>query len=151
MDGQIVTEIRVDTARVFEAACRRTLEAVKAAPGVSPDAALSEDERPWAADRMREARDRVARLLCRLSKRIDEMPQAEQEDEELVFRVVCGTPVQEGLLEEAVRRYMTNWVAAAWFRLHPELGATIDMDYETGELNHLTLMNGQAKRPSYCY
>lgn len=101
MDGKIVTEIRVDTARVFEAACRRTLEAVKAAPGVSPDAALSEDELPWAADRMREARDRVARLLCRLSKRIDEMPQAEQEDEELVFRVVCGTPVQEGLLEEA--------------------------------------------------
>ena len=145
------TEIRIDLERVFEAACRRTLEAVKAVAGASPEAALSADELPWARDRMREARDRVARLLDRMAKGITELPQAEQEDEELVFRVVCRTPIQEGLLKEAVGRYLTNWVAAAWLRLHPELGAAIDMERETDELNHLTLMCGRVKRPSQVY
>lgn len=146
-----ITEIRIDLGRVFDRACRQTLEIVGAMPEATPDAALSADEAPWAREQLRKARDRVALLLERISKTIDDCPQAEQNDEELIFRVVCRTPVQEGLLPGAVERFMVSWVAAAWFRLRPELNASIDMERETDELNRLTLMSGSAQRPSYCF
>lgn len=146
-----ITEIRIDLGRVFEHACRQTLEIVGAMPDATPDAALSVDEAPWAREQIRKARDRAAMLLERLAKTITDRPQAEQNDEELIFRVVCRTPTQEGLLPGAVERFLTTWVTAAWLRLHPELNASIDMERETEELNHITLMNGPAKRPSYCF
>lgn len=149
---QHITEIRLDLRSIFEEACRETLEVVKATAEATPDQhALSVDEMPWAQQQLARARDRVAQLLERIAKRIDTLPQAEQDDDTLIFRVVCRTPTQEGLLSEAVERFLTRWVVAAWFRMHPELKTEIDMERETADLNHLTLMNGGTRRPSYCY
>ena len=148
-----ITEIRIDTREVFEQACRRTLEVVKAIPDADPDLhGLSVDELGWAQDQIDRARGQVALILDRLSKRIFHMPQAEQMDCDcLIFRVICSTPVQEGLLPEAIQDYMVAWVSAAWFRLHPELKTEIDMERELSKLNHITLLHAGVKRPSQCF
>lgn len=147
-----ITEIRIDTRKVFERACERTLELVKATPETNPDQhGLSVDELNWANDQIKQARNQVAITLNRLSKHIDHLPQAEQDDYDcLIFRVKCSA-IQEGLLPDAIEHYMVAWVAAAWFRLHPELKTEIDMENELSKLNHLTLLSGAAKRPSYCF
>lgn len=148
-----ITEIRINTREVFEQACRHTLEVVKATPEADPDLhGLSVDELGWANDQINKARSQVALTLNRLSKRIVHRPQAEQDECDcLIFRVICSTPVQEGLLPEAVMNYMVASVAAAWFRLHPELKTEIDMEQELSKLNHITLLNEGVKRPSQCY
>lgn len=145
---QQITEIRIDLRRVFDRACARTLEAVKAVPEATPEGqGLSVDEWGWAESQLIEARSWAARALHRLSKRVKGLPQAEQTEEMLVFRVVCSTPLQAGLLPEAVERFLTLWIAAAWFRLHSELNVEIDMERELAELNRMTLWNDGAERP----
>lgn len=148
-----ITEIRIDIREVFDRACERTLEVVKATPEANPQQyGLSVDETGWAKDQIDQARTQVALTLNRLSKRIAHLPQAEQNDCDcLIFRVVCTTPIQEGLLPGAIEHYMSTWVAAAWFRLHPELKTEIDMDRELARLNHVTLLTDDTKRPSYCF
>lgn len=144
-----ITEIRIDLQELFDRASRRTLDVVKAIPDATPDQyGLSVDELDWMADQVLQARSRVAMTLHRLSKGITHCPQAEQSDcDTLVFRVICSTPIQAGLLSDAVMQYMTSWIAAAWFRLHPEMKTEIDMDAELSKLNHITLISDKTERP----
>lgn len=147
-----ITTIRISVEHIFEEACRRTLEVVKAVPAATPQQhGLSVDELEWALYEFRKGRAAAAKVLYPLAREISG-PKAEQADDDtLIFRVACDSPLQEGLLPEAVERFLIRWIAAAWFRLHPELNVEIDTEAELRELKRLTRRTGGLERPPQRY
>lgn len=148
-----ITTIRISVESIFNEACRRTLEVVKARPEATPDQhGLSVDELDWAMYEFRKARAVAALTLYPLTRGVSG-PKAEQadDDETLIFRVACDSPLQEGLLPEAVERFLSLWIAAAWFRLHPELNIEIDMETELRTLKRLTRRAEGLERPPQRY
>lgn len=146
------TTITISVEHIFEEACRRTLEVVKAIPTATPEQhGLSVDELDWAMYEFRKARAVAAKALYPLSREVPGLKAEQADDDTLIFRVVCDSPLQEGLLPKAVERFLSLWIAGAWFRLHPELNIGIDMEAELRELKRLTRRTGGLERPPQRY
>lgn len=147
-----ITTITLSVEHIFNEACRRTLEVVKAVPAATPQLhGLSVDELEWALYEFRRGRAAVAKVLYPLGREISGTMAEQVDDDTLIFRVVCDTPIQVGLLPEAVERFLSRWIAAAWFRLHPELNVQIDTEEELRELKQLTRRTGGVERPPQRY
>lgn len=146
------TTITISVESIFNEACRRTLEVVKAVPAATTEQhGLSVDELEWAMYAFRKARAVAAKALYPLSREISGTKAEQVDDDTLIFRIMCDSPLQEGLLPEAIERFLSLWIAAAWFRLHPELNIEIDMEAELRELKRLTRRTGGLERPPQRY